>query len=223
MQVTAAGLFVTLEGIDGSGKTTQVERLCRRLTAAGISHMRTREPGGTPIGDAVRALLLSPDSEMTALTEVYLYAAARAEHVQRVILPALQAGQVVICDRFIEASIAYQGYGLADAGISPQIVKAINEFAVQEARPLRTLIIDVPVAVSRARLEVSGRLQYAGQDRIERRGEAFFERVRAGLRAQWEAEPERIVWLDGCVAAEELEERIWSIMTPLLATQGHIK
>lgn len=195
--------------MDGSGKTTQVERLCARLRREGIPFLRTREPGGSAIGDAIRELLLDPHSEMTPLTEVYLYAAGRAEHVQTVIQPALRAGQVVVCDRFVEASIAYQGYGLSDAGMSPALVRAVNAHAVGQTRPHRTFVIDVPVKEAQARLARSGRSAYGGQDRIERRGSAFFERVRAGLRAIYEEDPERVVWLDGLLSADELATRIW--------------
>lgn len=203
--------------MDGSGKTTQVERLCSRLQGAGIPFVRTREPGGSLIGDAIRGLLLDPHSEMTPLTEAYLYAAGRAEHVQKLIRPALAAGQVVVCDRFVEASIAYQGYGLGDVGMTPESVREINAHAVAGIVANRTFVIDVPVREAQARLARSGRLDYGGQDRIERRGAAFFERVRRGLRAIHEAEPERVVWLDGLLSAEELEHHIWGIMTELLA------
>lgn len=205
-----------MEGMDGSGKTTQVERLCARLAQEGIPFLRTREPGGSPIGDAIRELLLDPQSEMTPLTEVYLYAAGRAEHVQTVIQPAIAAGRVVVCDRFVEASIAYQGYGLSNLGMSPDIVRAVNAHALAHTTPARTFIIDVPVSEAQARLARSERLTYGGQDRIERRGAAFFERVRAGLKAIHQAEPERVVWLDGMSSPDEIAERIWGSLAQLL-------
>lgn len=213
MTLVNTGLFISVEGIDGSGKTTQVERLCTRLAQANIDFVRTREPGGTIIGEAIRALLLDPASVMTPTTEAYLYAAGRAEHVRTVIRPALQSNKVVVCDRFLDASVAYQGYGMANEGLTPEAVKAINSQAVDEVLPCLTFVIDVPVLVAEKRLQDSSRLLYGGQDRIERRGRGFFERVRQGLQELHQAEPSRVIWLDGMKQADELEMDIWLVVT----------
>lgn len=158
--------------MDGSGKTTQVEQLCSRLLNDGIDHIRTREPGGTPVGDAIRSLLLDPKSTMTPITEVYLYAAARAEHVQRVIIPALQSGQVVVCDRFVDASIVYQGYGLASSLVTPELVQTVNQVALQEITPDLTIVLDVAPELAEKRLLL--RSGAVNKDRIELRGIEFF-------------------------------------------------
>ncbi len=199
-----------MEGIDGCGKTTQVDMLCETLAQRGIAFIRTREPGGTPIGDGIRSLLLNPSSDMLPLTETYLYAASRAEHVRRVILPALARGDIVVCDRFVDASIAYQGYGLQGDSLTPGLVNDINAHAVGGVMPDLTFMIDVPVDVAQERLRQSNRLLFAGADRIERRGTAFFERVRDGLWAISRENPTRVVLLDGTMSAEALRDLIWA-------------
>lgn len=216
MRTGRSGLLITVEGIDGSGKTTQVDRLCARLTEVGRAFVRTREPGGTPIGDKIRALLLDPASDMTALAEVYLYAASRAEHVARVMRPALEKGLIVVCDRFVDASIAYQGYGLRSAGITPDLVRQVNDQAVGGVMPTRTFVVDVPVQVASARLRASGRQQFGGEDRIERRGPAFFEQVRSGLTAIGQADPGRVVRVDGQQSVEQVAAEIWRDVEALL-------
>ncbi len=202
-------VFIAIEGIDGAGKSTQVERLYQRFLAAGRPCVKTREPGGTPIGDAIRELLLSPDREMEPLTEMYLYAASRAEHVRRIIAPTLAQGVSVICDRFVDASVAYQGYGLQERGMNPELVKKVNEPAVADYLPDLTMIIDVEVAVALQRISERDRATQVRADRIERRGSAFFARVRSGLCALFEQDPKRYVWLDGTECAEELTEQMW--------------
>ena len=193
--------------MDGAGKTTQVERLCRRLEEKRIPFLRTREPGGTPIGDAVRRLLLDPASDMEPVTEAYLYAASRAEHVRRVILPALEEGLLVVCDRFLDASIAYQAHGLADPGLTEDAVLDINARAVGVLRPDRTIVVDVPVELALARL--AKRAGPVGQDRLERRGAAFFARVREGLLDICDREPERVVRIDGSLSPEDVAHAVW--------------
>ena len=136
------GLFITMEGPDGSGKSTQIRLLSERLNASGIHYLTTREPGGTPISDAIRALLLDPDNKaMVAKTEALLYAASRAQHVAEVIRPALEQGSVVLCDRYIDASLAYQAVGL---GLSADYVRRLSVEATDGLWPTRTYLIDVP-------------------------------------------------------------------------------
>lgn len=208
------GWFITMEGIDGAGKTTQVNLLCQRLKDEGIPFMRTREPGGTPVGDAIRALLLDPSSDMTPVTEAYLYASSRAEHVRRVIAPALSRGLLVVCDRFLDASVAYQGYGLADPQLTEDAVLEINRRAVWGVAPDKTIVIDIAVDVAMERL--SRRDGDEGQDRLERRGPAFFARVREGLRSIREREPERVAWVDGSAAPEDVSLAVWQAVEALL-------
>ncbi|MHB1629060.1 MAG: dTMP kinase [Bacilli bacterium] len=213
------GWFITIEGIDGCGKTTQTDRLCDRLLHQGVAHIRTREPGGTPIGDAIRALLLDPASEMTPAAEVYLYAASRAEHVRTVIRPALAQGLVVVCDRYVDASVAYQGYGMAPQGMSPEFVREVNGPAVDGLLPDLTVIIDIPVALAEARLATRG--GEARGDRIERRGAAFFERVRHGLQDVRSAFPQRVTSVDGVGTAEDVSERVWKAVAHLIQRAGN--
>lgn len=176
------GLFITFEGPDGSGKTTQMRRLVEQLTGTGGMEdvVVTREPGGTAIGNRLREMVLSPEyTEMEDETEVLLYAASRAQHVREVILPALAAGKVVLCDRFVDASIAYQGFGL---GIEPETIAAVNRFATGGLQPDRTYLLDVPAEVSRERLLQRAREAGGiGLDRIEQREQDYHERVREGF------------------------------------------
>lgn len=208
-------VFITIEGIDGSGKTTQVQKLHERFLAVGKPSMMTREPGGTPVGDAIRSLLLKPEMDMNSYTEMFLYAASRAEHVRQVIVPALENGISVICDRYVDASIAYQGYGLQPEGMTPELVRMVNEPAVAGCLPDLTIIIDVEVSVAEQRIGQRKALLQQNKDRIERRGAAFYERVRQGLKALYEQEPERYLWVDGNRSSEELTERIWQAVTQL--------
>jgi dTMP kinase len=197
-----------------------VDRLCARLTAHGISHVRTREPGGTPIGDAIRALLLDPDSRMTPVTEAYLYAASRAEHVRKVIVPALNDRRVVVCDRFVDASVAYQGYGLEDPELAPQAIMDVNELALAGILPHLTIVLDLPVWLAQARMQVSNRDGLAGADRIERRGAAFFERVRSGLRERCEQMPQRFSIVDAGQDAAVVEQAVWTVAMRAISGRG---
>ncbi len=167
-------MFITFEGPDGAGKTTQIKLLYEALKAGGYRVVVTREPGGTSIGDRIRELLLDPDQkEMAAETEVLLYAAARAQHVQEKIVPALQEGKLVLCDRFVDASLAYQGYGL---GLGEAQVRVINQFATGGLEPDLTILLDLPPEEGRRRLERRSPL-----DRIEQKSIAYHRRVREGF------------------------------------------
>ncbi|WP_199623827.1 dTMP kinase [Paenibacillus alkalitolerans] len=198
------GLFITFEGPDGSGKTSQVKRLAARLQNTGIDVVITREPGGTGIGDRLRSIVLSPEHrEMADQTEVLLYAASRAQHVHQVIFPALERGAVVICDRFIDASIAYQGYGL---GQDPAQVEAISRYASSGLQPHRTYMLDVPVEISRSRL-----LKRSGAggsestlDRIELKDKDYHGRVRDAFLLLAKTNPHRVLLLNADRAEEEI-------------------
>lgn len=197
------GLFITFEGPDGAGKTTQVKAFAERLSALGHEVVLTREPGGTAISDQIRSLILDPaHTEMADPTEVLLYAASRAQHVQEKILPALNAGKIVVCDRFVEASVAYQGYGL---GISIEQIKTINQFATGGLVPHRTYLLDLSVADGRERLQAR-----TGLDRIEQKGAAYHERVRAGFLEIAKQHPQRIRIIDAKRTAEEVTGEIFA-------------
>lgn len=201
------GLFITFEGPDGSGKTTQLARLSEKLkTLYGENVVVTREPGGTAIGDKIRKILLSPvHQEMAEETEVLLYAASRAQHVREVIAPALSRGAIVLCDRYIDASIAYQAYGL---GQKPEEVAEISRYASGSLQPHRTYLLDVPVEVSRKRL--LSRTGEAGLDRIEQKQQEYHERVREGFLTLANQFPERIRVVDADRTEEEIAAEIYA-------------
>jgi dTMP kinase len=191
--------FITFEGIEGCGKTTQLRRLARRL---GPDTVLTREPGGTPIGRAVREVLLDPAcGAMAPVAELLLYFADRAQNVAEVIAPARAAGRVVLCDRHVESSLAYQGYA---RGLALEDIRRLAALATAGLRPDCIVLVDVPVAVGLARIGRRG-----GPDRLESEAQAFHERVRAGYEALLAAEPGRWLRVDGTRAEEEVAESLW--------------
>ncbi|MDX1261134.1 dTMP kinase [Exiguobacterium sp. K1] len=195
------GTFITVEGPDGAGKTTQLQLLADRLTAEGYEIVMTREPGGTRIGNEIRSLILNPDfQEMDEMTEILLYAASRAQHVNELIRPALAAGKIVLCDRFIDASIAYQGYGL---GYAIEQVRSINQQATNHLTPDRTYLFDLTVSESKQRMMDRGAL-----DRIEQRDDAFRQRVYDGFMTLAVQEPERIQLVDANQSIESLQTEL---------------
>jgi dTMP kinase len=184
------GKFITLEGGEGAGKSTQARLLADWLTEKGISVSLTREPGGTPSAEDIRNLLVTGEvGRWDPLTETLLHYAARREHMARLILPALEAGQWIICDRFIDSTTAYQGYG---QGIDLATIARLRETVLGAFKPDLTLILDVSPETRRAR--TAGRP--GNEDRYERMNEAFHDRVRAGFHAIAAAEPERCVVID---------------------------
>jgi dTMP kinase len=210
------GIFITFEGPDGAGKTTQIQLLTQALREEGRECVATREPGGTFISDQIRAILLNPEhKEMAARTEVLLYAASRAQHVHEVIIPALAEGKIVLCDRYIDASIAYQAYGL---GADLQHVELINRYASDGLQPHRTYMLDIPVEAGMERLHrrsgVSGKP--AGLDRIEQRERDYHSRVRAGFQRIAEQAPDRVLLVRADRSAEEVAEEIMSDCKRLL-------
>lgn len=190
-------MFVSFEGLDGSGKTTQAELLRARLEAEGHEVVLTREPGGTALGERIRELLLH-GGEMTAWAEAFLYAAARAQHVEELIRPALARGAWVICDRYVDSSAAYQGAG---RGLGVDRVLEVNLMASRRLLPDRTFLLRLDPATAHDRI--------AGEhDRLEREGDEFRRRVEEGYRALAERYPERIVVLDAARPVEVLAEEI---------------
>ncbi|MGO4890213.1 dTMP kinase [Anaerobacillus sp. MEB173] len=208
------GLFITFEGPDGSGKSTQIKKLAQYLTEMNIKYIQTREPGGTVISDKIRAILLDPEhQEMINETEVLLYAASRAQHVREKIMPALAEGKIVLCDRFVDASVAYQGYGL---GISIDQVKAINEFATGGLVPDRSYMIDLPVEESRRRLIARQGQEFSVDlDRIEQKKQSYHEAVRQGFHEIYNKEQSRICLVDGNQSIDSLFSLIKSDFTLL--------
>jgi dTMP kinase len=187
------GLFITLEGPDGSGKTTQVAKIAEYLMQNKIDFIQTREPGGTRISDKIRSLILDPEhKEMHDLTEVLLYAASRAQHVHEKIIPALEAGKVVLCDRFVDASLAYQGFGL---GVGEQPVMQVNNIATSGLVPDRSYFIDVSPEVGRERMKA--RYGTGNLDRIEQKDLSYHERVREGFQHIFKNQEKRILRVNG--------------------------
>jgi dTMP kinase len=187
------GLFITLEGPDGSGKTTQVSKIAEYLTEKEIDFVQTREPGGTRISDKIRALILDPEhKEMHDLTEVLLYAASRAQHVHEKIIPALAEGKMVLCDRFVDASLAYQGFGL---GIGEGPVMQVNNIATGGLTPDRSYFIDVSPQVGRERMQA--RYGMGNLDRIEQKDFSYHDRVREGFQHIFSNQTDRILRVNG--------------------------
>ncbi|WP_206831526.1 dTMP kinase [Alicyclobacillus fructus] len=210
------GLLITFEGIDGAGKTTQLLRVAAWLEAEGLPVIVTREPGGTRIGDAVRAILLDPrHREMAPRTEALLYAASRAQHVEELIRPALARGEIVLCDRFVDASIAYQGAGL---GLGEAWVEALNDYALGGLRPDLTLWFDLDWPTARSRLR--SRTERGGLDRIERRDDAFFARVADAFERMWREMPQVRKRIDASRSPDEIEQEIRALVWNLI--QQHL-
>lgn len=208
------GRFITLEGGEGAGKSTQLQTVAACLTAAGIPFLTTREPGGTPRAEAIRGLLLSPGEAepMASETELLLMFAARAQHVKQRIEPALAAGTWVLCDRFTDATRAYQGGG---RGLDLSQIEALAAWVHGDCWPDLTLLLDVPAAQGLARAE-----KRSAKDRIEQEALAFFERVRAHYLAQAAAEPTRFRVIDAAPAETAVTAQVMAAMEAFLAQEG---
>ena len=202
-----SGLFITLEGPEGAGKTTNREFLAERLRAAGRETLLTREPGGTPLAERIRELLLAPSDEpMASDTELLLMFAARAQHLDQVIRPALAAGKVVLCDRFTDATYAYQGGGRSEARIA-----VLEDFVQGTLRPDLTLVFDLPVEVGLARAAARGRL-----DRFEQEGRAFFEAVRQTYLRRAAGDPQRYRIIDAGQPLSDVQCQLERLLPELL-------
>jgi dTMP kinase len=202
-------LFITLEGPEGAGKSTNREYLAERLRAAGIEVLLTREPGGTPLAERIREVLLTPGDEvMNADTELLLVFAARAQHLAAVIRPALARGAVVLCDRFTDSTYAYQGGG---RGLSVERIAALEHFVQGELRPDLTLVFDLPVEVGLARASARGRL-----DRFEQEGRVFFEAVRNAYLKRAEADPARYQLVDAAQPLAQVQQALDGLLPQLL-------
>lgn len=201
-------LFITLEGGEGSGKSTQIKRLAARLEAQGHELLVTREPGGTPEAEAVRALLVSGDvARWTAKSEALLNYAAREQHLEQVIRPALSAGRMVLCDRFMDSTRAYQGYA---GGCEAEFIDALEKSVVGPTRPNLTLVFDLDPAIGLARAKSRG--DAVAEDRYERKGLAFHQRLREGFLDILRREPRRCRLVDASQDVDAVAEDVWSIV-----------
>ncbi len=209
----AHSLFITLEGGEGAGKSTQAAAISERLEATGVRVVRTREPGGTPLGERLREIALDlssgGDVALDCLTETRLFVAARAELVASVIAPALEAGAIVVCDRFSDSTLAYQGFG---RGVNLETIERLNADAARGLRPDVTVLVDLPVEEGLSRTGAAGQA-----DRFGREEEAFHERVRSGYRSLAAREPERWLVVDASQPPDAVTDTIWRRVEALLA------
>jgi len=210
--------FITFEGSEGCGKTTQAQKLAERLAGSGVTHLVTREPGGTPIGETIRELLqFAPhNSRMTPETELFLFEASRSQLVREIINPALERGICVIADRFFDSTTVYQG---AARTLDRELIERLNTFAVGDCIPDVTFVLDVDAATAKSRMQGPRKT-----DRMEQQPAEFYERVREGYRALAKREPSRVVLIDGSRTADEIENEIWKLLASrfsnLVADQG---
>ncbi len=210
-----SGLFITFEGTEGCGKSTQVKLLADRLRSLGYVVHTLREPGGTPIGEEIRHTLKHShdNAAMTAEAELLLMNASRAQLVREIIRPALAAGEIIVSDRFYDSTTAYQGYGRQ---LDLQHVETVIEFAVGETKPDITLLVQVPPEVSADRLRSRQANLPFVRDRIEEADRAFFERVDRGYQAIAAADPDRIKIVNGAHSIADVSVDIWSLIEPRL-------
>ena len=205
-----SGFFITFEGTEGCGKSTHIKKLTGRLESQGHTVHTLREPGGTDCGEPIRQLLKHGPDSLTAETELLLMNASRAQLVREVIRPALESGEIVLCDRFYDSTTVYQGIG---RGINPEEVQRVIDFAVGDTRPNLTLLLQVPLETSEERLA-----RRMDTDRFEQADRAFFERVERGYRNLAQKYPERIHTIDADLSIEAVENKIWEIVSNTLNT-----
>jgi dTMP kinase len=216
------GTFITFEGIDGSGKSTQLRLLNPVLRANGWKPIMTREPGGTPVGLRLRAALLDATEEVDPLTELLVFAADRAQHVRRVIRPALESGNVVISDRYADATIAYQGAG---RGFPPALIAEIVQLATEGLKPDLTVLFDVSIEESTNRTTRRGigksSASKMGRDRLDIEAAEFHARVRDAYLEIARAEPERVRLVDASGPVEQTQERVREVVIPFLRSRAN--
>ncbi len=199
--VPAPGLLIVFEGVDGSGKSTQLRLLAARLSGAGIPHAVTKEPGGTALGAKLRELLLDPALPLDPEAQLFLFLADRVQHRKEVLRPALDRGLIVLSDRLSDATMAYQGFG---AGLSRERVASLNKAALDGLRPDLTILLDLPVEALEARLAARAE----GRTRYETLGRPFFERVREGYREIARVHADRTLVLDATLPPDRLEAEV---------------
>ena len=202
------GFFITFEGIEGTGKTTQVKALQEALSKKSLPVLTTREPGGSSLGDKIRKLLADPENEMSALTEFLLFSSARAEHADKFLRPWLEEGYIIISDRFTDSSLAYQSFG---RGIPENFVKEVNSTATWGISPNLTFYLDLTPEESVKRVKMRLEEKEEVPERLEREKIGFFRKVRDGYLALVEDEPNRFRYIDGTLPANVIHEKILNI------------
>lgn len=211
------GTFITFEGIEGSGKSTQIALLAEFVAASGTPVTVTREPGGTRIGDKIRGILLDPEhGALDPTAELLLYGASRAQHLKEIILPALRAGRLVLCDRFSDATLAYQGYG---RGLDREPIRVLDGIVTAGLRPDRTILLDLDAGKGLARAK--GRNALSGLEaeaRFENEETAFHERVRQGYLALAQEEPRRFRLVNASLAPEQVQEAVRAAVADALSS-----
>ena len=211
MKPVQRGLFITFEGGEGAGKSTQVRRLLTRLSGLGQAAIATREPGGSPGAEALRTLLVQGETDRwSPLSETLILYAARADHLERTIRPALERGEIVVCDRFADSTRAYQGAG---GGVAPEFIRDIENTVLGDTRPDLTLILDLPVDDGLRRAGARG----GAEARFEAKGEQFHQRLRQGFLDLAAAEPNRCTVIDAALPEDEVEQAIWRAVEPRLS------
>jgi dTMP kinase len=209
------GAFITFEGIDGCGKSTQLRMLAGELRVRGLPVIATREPGGTPLGQKLRTALLDVKEEVDPLTELLVFAADRAQHVRKHLLPALERNQIVLSDRYADATVAYQGAG---RGFKPELIEEIVQLATDGLKPDLTLLFDLSVAD--AAIRTRKRVQNKRTDRMDVENEDFHMRVRNAYVEIAKAEPDRFRVIDARGAVDETQRRVMEIVIPFLEERG---
>lgn len=206
------GIFITFEGIDGSGKTTQMRLLAQKLRAMGRDVLETVEPGGTEIGTQIRRILLNPaNRDLTPTAELLLYFASRAQNVQAVLCPALAEGRIVLCDRFTDSTLAYQGFG---RGLSAELILELDRIACGGLKPDRTVFIDIDVETSLRRAHRRNLKTSASDTRMDEQPIEFHARVRDGYLALAKRESGRILTINGCANIDDVAAQIWEAIAP---------
>jgi len=212
-----AGAFITFEGIDGCGKSTQLRLLASELRVRGLKIVATREPGGTTLGQRLRAALLDVDETVDPLAELLVFAADRAHHVRTLLLPALQTDQIVLSDRYADATVAYQGAG---RGFEPKLIQDIVQLATGGLRPDLTLLFDLSVAESAVRTR--RRVASKNHDRLDSEDAEFHTRVRDAYLEMARADPERFRVIDARGSTQETQQKVMDIVMPFLNDRGYL-
>lgn len=215
------GLFVSFEGIDGCGKTTQIGLLVARLREAGIEPVLAQEPGGTHVGRLIRSVLLdSANADIDARSELLLYLASRVQNLAEVIRPGIEAGKVVVSDRFTDATVAYQGFG---RGLGDELVLRLSDIACEGMKPDLTLWLDLEPEASRARARSRDDRKHVDESRMEAQSLGFFSRVREGYAAIHAAEPGRVRHINAEGAPDDVAQRIFDVVLPVIEERGLVR